>query len=108
MTMKLVIGLGALTLAGVLFAGTKPCEVLLPQQTRAGAATLAPGQYRVEVEGAQAIFTNILTRQSFVTPVTVRTTKLHEDAAIEVNKRDGARFVKSIDLADSDQTLQFE
>ncbi len=55
-----------------------------------------------------AIFTNVATRHSFAAPVKVETTKTHEATAVEVDKKGGCRVLKSIDLADSAQTLQFE
>jgi hypothetical protein len=108
MRMKALLGIAALAFAGVSFAGTRFCEILLPQQTHAGATVLAPGQYRVEWDGPTAIFTNVMTRRTFAAPVKVATTKTHETTAIEVDKRGGGRFLKSIDLANSNQTLQFE
>jgi hypothetical protein len=108
MKMKALAGFALLTMAAVSFASPRSCEILLPRQTRAGATTLAPGQYRVEVEGSRAIFTNVMTGHAFIAPVKVETTKAHAAILVEVDKRAGGRFLKSIDLANSDETLEFE
>jgi hypothetical protein len=99
---------GVLALSAFAVAETPRCEILLPARTQAGATVLAPGQYVVEVDGSRAIFTNVITRHSFAAPVRVETTKLHEATAIQVGKQGDAHFLRSIDLAGSDETLEFE
>lgn len=108
MSIKALLGIGLLAMGALSFATPKDCEVLIPRQTHAGASTLAPGQYRVEVQGSNAVFTNVKTGQAIAAPVKVETTKAHEATSIEVDKRGDDRFLKSIDLANSDQTLEFE
>lgn len=103
-----MLSAGILTLAAVSLAAPKTCEILLPRRTVAGTNTLAPGQYRVEVEGTQAVFTNVMTGRAVTAPVKVETTKNHEASAVAVDKRGDTRVLKSIELANSDQTLQFE
>ena len=103
-----MVSAGLLTLATVSLAAPRKCEILLPQRTLAGPNTLAPGQYRVEVEGTQAVFTNVMTGRAVAAPVKVETTKNHEATAVAVDKRGDERVLKSIELANSDQTLQFE
>jgi hypothetical protein len=100
--------IAALALSEIAVASAPRCEILLPAGTQAGATFLAPGQYRVEVEGSRAIFTNVMTHRSFAAPVKVETTKPHETTVIQVGKQGSVRFLKSIDLGNSDETLQFE
>jgi hypothetical protein len=101
----LLVGVIALS---AFAASTPRCEILLPAQTHAGATLLAPGQYVVEVDGSRAIFTNVITGHSFAAPVKVETTKPHEATTIQVGKQGDGHFIKSIDLAGSDETLEFE
>lgn len=108
MTIKAMLSAGVLTLAAVSLAAPKTCEILLPQRTLAGVNTLAPGQYRVEVDGTQAVLTNVMTGRAVAAPVKVETTKNHEATSVAVDKRGDTRVLRSIELAHSDQTLQFE
>jgi len=97
-----------MALSAFAIADTSRYEILLPAQTHAGATLLAPGQYVVEVDGSRAIFTNVMTGHSFAAPVKVENTKPHEATAIQVGKQGGRHFLKSIDLAGSDETLEFK
>jgi hypothetical protein len=108
MKRRALLGAGLIMLAAVSFAATTACEILLPQATQAGATTLAPGQYRVELEGSQAVFTNVMTGRSFAASVKVATTRNHQESAIAVDRRGGIRILKFIELRNSDQTLEFE
>lgn len=103
-----MLSAGILAFTALSVAAPKSCEILLPQRTVAGTNTLAPGQYRVQVEGTQAVFTNVMTGRAVAAPVKVETTKNHEASAVAVDKRGDTRVLKSIELANSDQTLQFE
>ena len=89
-------------------AAMPDCEILLPKPTQAGEVVLAPGQYRVWVNGSNAVFLDVVSRHSFKAPVRVETTKPHEVSNIAVDKRGESRILKSIDLAGTDETLQFE
>ena len=107
MTKKSMLFLGALALATVSFASPKSYDILLTSATRAGATQLAAGQYRVQVQGSNAIFTNIENRHSFVAPVTVSTTQKHQDTAVEIQNDPGNSHITAIDLGGSADTLQF-
>src|SRR5579859_4787049 len=98
MRLKVVLAATILALAASSFAAPPSCEILLPQSTRAGTATLEPGQYRVEVEGSEAVLTNVVTGHAFTAAVRVETTKSHADPAVAVDNRGGTRFLKSIEL----------
>ena len=108
MRTKALLLIGALVLATIAVAGTPSYEILLPRPTQAGTLLLAPGQYRVWLSGSNAVFTNVVSRHSFMAPVKVEATKPHQVTNIEVGKRGDERFLISIDLAGTDATLQFE
>jgi len=108
MTKKAMLFLGALALATVSFASPKSYQILLVNPAQAGSTTLAAGEYRVQVNGDSAIFTNLENRHSFVAPVKVTTTQKHETTAVETKSEGGAAHISSIDLGGTDETLQFE
>jgi hypothetical protein len=107
MTKQSLLILGALALATVTFASSKSYDILLTSPTQAGAMRLSPGQYRLQVEGSNAIFTNIDTRHTFVAAVKIETTQKHEVTAVETKSDSGSPRISSIDLGGSDETLEF-
>jgi hypothetical protein len=107
MTKKSLLFIGALALSTLSFAGAKSYEILLPYATEAGTVTLSPAHYRVSLLGSNAVFTNINNSHSFVVPVKIENTKKHESTAVETKSENGAQRIVSIDLAGSDETLEF-
>jgi|SRR5579863_5359105 len=108
MRTKALLLAGALALATAAMAAAPSCEILLLKPTQAGALVLAPGQYRVWVRGSQAIFTDVVSRHTFVAAVKIESTEPHEVTKVDVDKRGEARVLRSIDLAGTDETLEFE
>jgi hypothetical protein len=107
MTKKSLLFAGALALSTICMASQKSYEILLPKTTQAGAMQLAAGQYRVTVEGANAVFTSVKTNHSFVAPVRVESTQKHEVTAVEITTDAEATHLTSIDLGGSNETLEF-
>jgi hypothetical protein len=107
MTKKSLLFIGALALSTVSFASTKSYEVLIVTPTQAGATQLAAGEYRLQVEGSNAIFTNIDTNHSFVAPVQIEATQKHQMTAVETKKDGSNTRITCIDLGGSTETLQF-
>jgi len=107
MTKQAMLFLGALALATVSFASPKSYQILLISPTQAGATTLAAGEYRVQVQGSNAVFTNLGSNRSFTAPVKVSTTEKHETTAVETRNDAGTARLNSIELGGTDETLQF-
>ena len=64
MTGKSLLTLGALTLATVGLAAAKSYDIDLPTNAKAGAVELKPGEYKLKLEGSQAVLTD--TRGKFL------------------------------------------
>ena len=107
MMKKSLLSLGALALATVAFASQKSYEILLTAPTQVGSSQLAPGEYRLELKGTNAIFTNMDNRHSFVAPVKISSTQKHETTAVETKTDAGSTHITSIDLGGSNETLEF-
>lgn len=107
MTKKALLFAGALALSTLSIASAKSYEILLSKPTQAGQTQLAAGQYRVTLEGSNAIFTSVETNHSFVAPVKVENAQKHDVTSIEVNNDGGNAHLTSIELGGSSETLQF-
>ncbi|HKE22213.1 MAG TPA: hypothetical protein VKB88_07460 [Bryobacteraceae bacterium] len=96
--------IAALAFSAILsMAHTNSYEILLTKTTQAGEMQLAAGQYRLTLDGANAIFTSVETNHSFVAPVKVETTHQHDVTSIEVKDA----HITSIELGGSTETLEF-
>lgn len=107
MTKQSLLFIGALALSTVAFAAPKSYSILLLTPTQAGNTQLAAGEYRVQVQGSNAVFTNRDNNHSFVAPVKVATTQKHEVTAVETKTDAGSAHITAIDLGGSSETLQF-
>jgi hypothetical protein len=107
MTKQSLLFIGALALSTISIASAKSYEILIGTPTQAGRMQLAAGEYRLQVQGSNAIFTNVETNHSFVATVKVENTQKHEVTAIETQKDGSSSHITSIDLGGSAETLQF-
>src|SRR5882757_2875250 len=95
MQKSFVAGL-VLSLSAICFAGQKSFTVSFDKATTVGAVKLAPGEYKVKVDGANAIFTNS-NYKSVSTAVKVETAeKKFKDTAVDTVKAGSADSVTSI------------
>jgi hypothetical protein len=108
MTYRSFILTGALALSSLSIAGAKSYDIRLSTPTKAGNVELRAGEYRVKVEGSNAVFMNVETAEKFTTPVKIENTgKKHDYTAVESTKKDGTENLKAIQLGGSEETLEF-
>jgi hypothetical protein len=108
MTKKSLILTGALALSSLSIAGAKTYDITLSSPAKAGNVELGAGEYKVKVEGSNAVFMNVHTAQKFTAPVKIENTgKKHDYTAVESNKQNGTENIKAIELGGSDETLEF-
>lgn len=111
--MKKLLATGVLTLFSIslLSAGTpraKSYEITIVSPTKAGSVQLKPGQYKVKVEGSNAIFTEVNSSKSLSTPVKVETgDKKFDDTTVQITKDGGTERLDEIDLGGSKTKLEF-
>ena len=107
MTNKLPLLIGVLTLSTLAIAGPKSYSVAISAPTKAGSAQLAPGDYKLKVEGTNAIFTDSH-RTSVTVPVKVENadTKFNS-TAVDTSNQGGSMQIKSIELGGSKTKLEF-
>jgi hypothetical protein len=90
-----------------LAAGSKQYSVTLSQTVRVGSVKLAPGDYKVQVDGTTATFTDSH-KKTFTAPVKIeKLAKKNGVTAIETKKVDGAEQIDVIDVGGADFKLVF-
>ena len=108
MTAKSLLIVGALTLSSLGIASAKSFDVVLSSPTMAGNTELKPGEYKLKVEGSQAVFTEAKGSKSFTIPVKVENAnRKFGRTAVESTNQNGMDNIQSIDLAGSNTRLEF-
>jgi len=106
MTGKSLLFVGALTLSSLGIASAKSYDIVLDAPAKAGATELKPGEYKVKVEGSQAIFTDAQHGKSVNIPVKAENNdKRFENTAVESKNQDGIENIQAIDLGGSNTRL---
>lgn len=107
MTNRLLL-VGALTLASLSLASAKTYDIVFTQPSKAGSVQLTPGEYRLKVEGANAVFTNLDSNKKFTVPVKVQNSdKKFDQTAVDTTDANGTSTVESIELGGSTTKLGF-
>jgi hypothetical protein len=106
--MKKSLVLGLVLSLSTLIAGQKSFTVIFDKATTVGAVKLAPGEYKVKVDGTNAVFTNNSNYKSVSTAVKVETAeKKFKDTAVDSVKSDSGDVVSSITVGGSTMKLDF-
>jgi hypothetical protein len=108
MKMKSLMLAGALALAGSTMASAKSYDIVLSSPAQAGTLQLAAGEYKVKVEGASAVFTNVESGHRFTAPVKIANApRKFDTTAVESTQKDGTLEIVAIDLGGSSTQLEF-
>ena len=108
MNIKSLFLVGALALSSLSIANAKDYHFTLDNSAKAGNVVLKAGEYKVKLEGADAVFTDVRTNQTFTTPVKVDNAgKKHDMTAVETNVQNGTERIRAIELGGSTETLEF-
>jgi hypothetical protein len=88
-------------------AGSKSYTVVLAKTEQVGTIKLAPGQYKLQVEGGNAVFTDS-NRKSFTTPAKLGTApKKFNFTAVETKDEAGSERITSIDIGGTTTQVAF-
>jgi hypothetical protein len=108
MTAKSFLIVGALSLASIGIASAKSYDIILSSPTLAGSTELKPGEYKLKVEGNQAVFTDTQSAKNWTAPVKVENNGAKFDHTIvETTKKGEMDNIQSIDLGGSNTKLAF-
>jgi hypothetical protein len=106
MTGKSLLIVGALTLSSLGIASAKSYDIVLSAPAKAGATELKPGDYKLKVEGSQAVFTDAENSKSVSVPVKVENSdKKFNNTTVESTNQDGMDNIHAIDLGGSNTRL---
>lgn len=99
---------GLLSISMLAFAGSKSYDVSLVSPSTVGTVTLAAGDYKVKVDGANAVFTDTHSAKSFTTPVKIETTtRKFQFTAVDATKEGKTERINAIELGGSTTKLDF-
>jgi len=106
--MKKFMLVAGLALSSLTVLSAKTYDIVLSNTTKAGALELKPGQYKLKVEGSNAVFTDTSKGKSFTTPVKVETgDQKFNDTRVQSVKEGETEKINEIDLGGSKTKLGF-
>ena len=105
--MKKFLIIAVLAVCSLAVVNAKSYGIILSNSTKVGTLQLKPGEYRVKVDGVNAVFTD-RDYKTFTTPVKVETNDKKFDATRVESTKDGdTDRVVEIDLGGSATKLGF-
>ena len=108
MRIKSLLLAGVLTASAAGLAMAKSYDVSVSGALKAGETELKPGDYKVKLEGSEAIFTDSSSK-SVTVPVKVEKAEKKFDAtAVETKTENGTKSIEAIRLGGSTTRLVFE
>ncbi len=108
MTAKSLLIVGALSLASLGIASAKSYDIILSAPAKAGATELKPGEYKLKVDGSQAIFTDVESSKTYTAPIKIDNSgKKFSLTTVETTKQGDMDNIEAIDLGGSNTKIQF-
>jgi len=107
-TIKTVVCVAALGLAGLTFAGTRSYNLTLNSATQVGSTQLSAGSYKLSLDGHVATFTNTSTgaRQMVLVHFTDSDVN-YQHTAIDLINQNGAQRMEAVELEDTNNRVEF-
>ena len=106
--MKKFLVVAGLALSSLTVVSAKTYDIVLSNPTKVGSVQLKPGQYKLKVDGSNAVFTDANSSKSFTTPVKVETgDKKFDDTRVQSTKDADGDRINQIDLGGSKTKLGF-
>jgi hypothetical protein len=107
MTAKSLFMVGALAAASLGIASAKTYDITLTAPAKAGATDLKAGEYKLKIEGSQAVFTDAQDAKSVTSvPVKVENSdKKFDFTSVESTDQNGVTNIHAIDLGNSKTRL---
>jgi hypothetical protein len=100
--------LGLFALLGASLASAKTYHFTVLDPSQAGAAQLKPGDYRVKVEGSQAILQDNRGHEIAATAKIETMDHKAHDTIVSSSNADGQRHINSVEFAGSHEKVVFE
>jgi len=108
MIRRIALSVAVLALSSLSFAAGKTYSIVVSHPAKAGSVQLAPGEYKLKVDGNSAVFTDAHSSKSVTTPVKVETgEKKFNYTAVDTSKDGSAERIDSIELGGSTTKIEF-
>ena len=101
MNVRSLLITGAVALSTAALASAKTYEVTVTSPAKAGSVELKPGDYKLKIEGSQAVFTDSHNKSVTVPAKIENVAKKFSYTSIETAKQGGTDTIQAIDLGDS-------
>jgi hypothetical protein len=105
MTLRTLLTAGTFALATVSLASAKTYDITVPAPTKVGDTELKPGQYKLKVEGSQAVFTDSHDKSVTVPAKVENAEKKFGYTRLETTSQNGMDTMQAIDLGDSNSRV---
>jgi hypothetical protein len=108
MTKNTPLYVAALALAALSVASAKTYDIVLSAPAKVASAQLTPGEYKVKVDGANAVFTDAKTLKSVTVPVKIdKGDKKYDNTLVDMTKQGDTDQIQTIELGGSTTKLEF-
>ena len=108
MTIKSMLLVGVLCLSSLPLANAKSYAIRLTEPSVIGSTQLPAGDYKVKVEGTNAVLTNLDKDKTYTATVKIDTEdRKFDQNAVITDKSNGANHLKSIEVGGSKTRLEF-
>jgi len=106
--MKKMFLTAVLAVSALTIANAKTYDIVVSNTTKAGSVQLKPGEYKLKVEGSNAVFTSVDSAKSFSTPVKVESSgQKYDQTKMQTTKDGDEDRLQEIDLGGSHTRLGF-
>ena len=108
MTIKSLLLTGALAVASLSVASAKSYDIVLSSPTKVANVQLKAGEYKLKLDGTNAVFTDVESGKSFTAPAKVQTAnQKFQETAVSTEKKADVDQMQSIELGGSNTKIQF-
>ncbi len=108
MSIKSMFTVGALSLASVFILNAKTYDIHLYTSAMAGNVQLPAGEYKLKVDGTNAVLKDTDNNKTYTMAVKVETEdKKFDETAVVTNNTNGATHIEAIEIGGSNTKLEF-
>jgi|SRR5579872_217078 len=108
MTIKSLLLTGALAVASLTVASAKSYDIVLSSPTKVANVQLKAGEYKVKMDGNNAIFTDVESGKSVTAPAKIETgDRKFSETAVSTEKKADMEQIQSIELGGSNTKIEF-
>lgn len=108
MNVKSLVLSGTLALASLSIASAKSYDIILSSPTQVSNLQLKAGEYRFQLKGNNAIFTNVESGKKYTAPASLKTVdKKYDVTAVDTNRKSDADQMQAIELGGTSTKVEF-